>query len=158
MNGRYLTLAGRIRRELQDLEDVVSRCVAIWQQYQVSQNDLFLDGVALNLHSFYTGIERILDAIADTIDEYKPSGSSWHRDLLFQLATEVPEIRPAVLSQSLQRKLDRYRGFRHVVRNIYAFRLDAAQIEPLVIDLATTFENCQTELLQFTDFLAQVGQ
>ena len=52
MNGRYLTLAGRIRREFKDLETVVERSQQIWEQYQTSQNDQFLDGIALNLHSF----------------------------------------------------------------------------------------------------------
>ena len=37
------------------------------------------------LHSFYTGIERILEMIASMIDEYKPSGE--HRELLLQVAT-----------------------------------------------------------------------
>jgi len=55
MNGRYLTLAGRIRRDLKDLETVVQRSQEIWQQYKTSQNDQFLDAVALNLHSFYQG-------------------------------------------------------------------------------------------------------
>jgi len=35
-----------------DLETVVERSQQIWEQYQTSQNDQFLDGVALNLHSF----------------------------------------------------------------------------------------------------------
>ncbi len=85
MNGRYLTLAGRIRRDIKDLETVVERCQDIWQQYTTSQDDRFLDGVALNLHSFYTGIERILETIADVIDEYKPSSVRWHREFLWQV-------------------------------------------------------------------------
>lgn len=48
MNGRYLTLAGQIRRDLKDLETVVERSQQIWEQYQTSQNDQFLDGIALS--------------------------------------------------------------------------------------------------------------
>lgn len=155
MNGRYLTLAGRIRREIKDLERVVQRSQTIWEQYQRQQDDGFLDGVALNLHSFYTGIERILEMIATMIDDYKPSGESWHRELLLQLATEVPEVRPTVISDSLLKALDKYRGFRHVVRNIYTF--EAEQISPLVKQLARTYEQCKRELLEFANFLENTG-
>lgn len=157
MNGRYLTLAGRIRRDLNDLQTVVQRSQEIWEQYQNSQNDQFLDGVALNLHSFYTGVERILENIAEVSDEYKPSGMSWHRELLLQMASEIPEIRPALISNTLLKALDQYQGFRHVVRNIYTFRLEAAQIAPLTDQLASTYEQCQTELFQFADFLEETG-
>jgi hypothetical protein len=34
MKGRYLTLAGRIRRDLKDLETVVQRSQDIWKQYK----------------------------------------------------------------------------------------------------------------------------
>lgn len=157
MNGRYLTLAGRIRREIKDLERVVQRSQTIWEQYQAQQDDGFLDGVALNLHSFYTGVERILEMIATMIDEYKPSSESWHRELLLQLATEVPEVRPAVISDSLLKALDKYRGFRHVVRNIYTFELETEQISPLVTQLAGTYNQCQRELLEFANFLEDTG-
>lgn len=157
MNGRYLTLAGRIRRDLKDLETVVQRSKDIWRQYETSQNDQFLDAVALNLHSFYTGIERILESIAEISDEYQQTGKSWHRELLLQLASEIPEIRPPVLSDSLLKALDKYLGFRHVVRNIYTFRLEANQISPLIDQPSTTYQNCQTELLQFADFLEKTG-
>ncbi|AFZ50826.1 ribonuclease toxin HepT-like protein [Dactylococcopsis salina] len=157
MNGRYLTLAGRIRRDLKDLETVVQRSQDIWKQYETSQNDQFLDAVALNLHSFYTGIERILESIAEISDGYQPTGKSWHRELLLQLASEVSGIRPPVLSDSLLKALDQYRGFRHVVRNIYTFRLEANQISPLIDQLSTTYQNCQIELLQFADFLEETG-
>lgn len=157
MNGRYLTLAGRIRRDLNDLETVVQRSQEIWEQYQNSGNDQFLDAVALNLHSFYTGIERILESIAQVSDEYLPSGRSWHRELLLQLASEIPGIRPSVLSNSLLKALDQYRGFRHVVRNIYTFRLEATQISPLMDQLPTTYQQCQTEFLEFAQFLENTG-
>lgn len=157
MNGRYLTLAGRIRRDLQDLEQVVQRCQSIWEQYIISSNDQFLDAIALNLHSFYTSLEHILENIADTYDEFKPQGKSWHQELLLQMASEVPQVRPAVISNDLLNLLNPYRGFRHVVRNIYTFHLDPIQITPLVQNLLRTYQKFQSELLQFSNFLEQTG-
>jgi len=41
-----------------------------------------LDGVALNLHSFYSGIERIFELIAANVDDIRPVGENWHQTLL----------------------------------------------------------------------------
>jgi hypothetical protein len=43
-----------------------------------------LDGVALNLHSFYSGTERIFELIAANVDDILPKGENWHQALLKQ--------------------------------------------------------------------------
>jgi hypothetical protein len=89
--------------------------------------------VALNLHGLYSGLERIFEKIASTIDGSVPSGVNWHQELLNQMAVEVPRIRPAVISVDLKKDdLEEYRGFRHVVRNVYTYRLDPEKLRPLV--------------------------
>lgn len=50
---KYLALGARIAKELQDLQHVVERCLDIRRQSEASCDDRYLDGVALNLHSFY---------------------------------------------------------------------------------------------------------
>ena len=60
MTSVYSKLAIRIRRELVDLEHVVRRAVDSWThglQTAVDQ-DVYLESVALNLHGFYSGLER----------------------------------------------------------------------------------------------------
>jgi hypothetical protein len=44
--------------------------------------DFYVDAIALNLHDFYTAIERIFQQIARHLDQSEPKGTSWHRDLL----------------------------------------------------------------------------
>ena len=61
----------------------------------VDEQDVYLDSVALNLHSFYSGLERLFE-IARHIDCSVPEGETWHRDLLDQMACEVADIRPAI--------------------------------------------------------------
>jgi hypothetical protein len=94
---------------------VVERTGRIWQQALVSPDDYYVDATALNLHGFYAGLERLLEIIAEGVDQAKPAGAHWHDDLLRQMAAEVPGVRPPVLSQETRERLDRYRGFRHVV-------------------------------------------
>lgn len=61
----------------------------------------------------------------------------WHKTLLQQMTKEVPEIRPAVISQRTCNQLDEFRGFRHVVRNVYTFKFTAEKLETLVESAST---------------------
>jgi hypothetical protein len=157
MSGIYRTIAGRIRVDLQELARVVERTGRIWQQALVSTDDYYVDATALNLHGFYAGLERLLEIIADGVDQAKPAGAHWHDDLLRQMGAEVPGVRPPVLSQETRERLDRYRGFRHVVRNVYTYNLDPEQVGVLVKQLAPTMARVSQELAAFADFLEQMN-
>lgn len=158
MNPQYLTLAGRIREELSDIEQIVNRIDSGWERAQQSGDEFYLDGVALNLHSFYTALERIFELIASTVDRIKPQGENWHQELLRQMATEIELVRPAVISRKTRDTLDEYRGFRHVVRNIYSFNLSSSKMEPLVNKLPKLVNEIQTELDHFLNFLLLTGR
>ena len=112
-------LTKRIRQELDEIQIVLSRIHAGWEHAHRSNDDLYLDSVALNLHGFYSGFERIFTHIAEIVDDDLPRGENWHELLLFQMMREVPKIRPAVISTETGRLLDRLRRFRHVVCNVY---------------------------------------
>jgi hypothetical protein len=156
VNGRFLILAGRIRQELLELDRVVQRTHRIWAEATHRQDDYHLDAVALNLHGYYAGLERLLELIADTVDQSKPNSANWHQELLRQLATEIPQLRPAVLSEFSRNGLDEYRGFRHVVRNVYSYNLDPARVELLVKNLEPLAASVKLDLLAFADFLQQL--
>ncbi len=122
-------VAVRIRDEL---TQVLERARVAWRRAQDSSDDLYLDSVALNLHALYTGLERGFELIADTVDGYVPQGSNWHQPLLEQMWYEVTSVRPAVISEAIRIKLDNYRGFRHLVRNVYSFRFDPKKMKMLI--------------------------
>lgn len=146
-------LSERIKQEIVELELVVSRLQEAWQRALRSGDDFYLDSVALNLHGFYSGIERIFERLAETLDGSLPKGENWHQALLIQMSKEVEGIRPAVISQQTLKYLDEYRGFRHVVRNVYTFHFEKAKLEKLVIGTKDTFSLVKIEILAFTDFL-----
>ena len=110
-----MRLAQRIRAECDELVRVVDRVQEGWRRSQGESDDLYLDSVALNLHGFYAGLERLLESIAAVVDGHVPRGENWHQMLLQQVAAEVPAVRPAVISEETRRLLDDHRGFRHVV-------------------------------------------
>jgi len=154
MKESYLAVAGRIRRELEQIESVVDRAQGIWGDVDPDRPaDHRIDAVALNLHGFYAGLERIFKTIADRIDQTVPEGGSWHQELLEQMNAELNGVRPPVLSDEARKRLDRYRGFRHVVRNVYAFEFDPEQIDLLMKRLPDTAELVFTDLRAFADTL-----
>lgn len=69
------------------------------------------------------------------------------------MTSEVPQIRPAVISEASRDHLTDYRRFRHVVRHTYSFQFDAERIQPFISDLSTTFIQVQHEITAFAVFL-----
>lgn len=159
MTTPYQKLAERIRNEIPDLDHSVTRSLHAWERVCESseEQDIYLDSVALNLHSFYSGSERLLKLIARHVDNNLPDSLMWHRDLLQQMASDLPNVRPAVISQSNLTSLDEFRRFRHLVRNVYAVNLRADKIESLPSELPTLWSRLRAEFLAFADFLEQLA-
>ena len=61
-----MALAERIRGEIVDLDRSVTRVSAAWAagQRAGADQDYYLDAVALNLHGFYSGVERLFELTA----------------------------------------------------------------------------------------------
>jgi hypothetical protein len=110
----------RIGWELEDIERTVRLASDAWEGARCfpDQQRHFLNSLALNLHGFYNGLERIFETIARRLDPAFPSGDRWHHDLLEQMGQEIPGIRPAVLSAETVARLDEFLAFRHRVRNL----------------------------------------
>lgn len=155
MKEQLLRLARRIRDEFTELAQVVDRVQKGWQQAQLSSDSLYLDSVALNLHGFYAGLERLFELIGATVDRSVPQGANWHQMLLEQMTAEIANIRPAAISENSRDALEEYRGFRHIVRNIYSYKFDPVKVQHLVERIPGVFEQVRSELLSFADFLEQ---
>jgi len=150
-----LDIAERIRCDLVEIELLVERAIAGWQKFLQTDDDLYLDSVALSLHGFYGGLERLFEIIATRIDGERPEGNEWHYSLLAQMGEELSDIRPAVISEMCKEMLNGYRKFRHVVRHVYAFDFDPEIIGEGVKDLVSTFELSRRELIGFAEFLEE---
>ncbi len=155
MNQSLSDLTRRIRSELKDLNRAVERAGLAWKRFKTSSDDSYVDSAALNLHGFYSGLERLFELTATVVDKSKPTGAEWHQELLKQMSTEMPTIRPAVISEDTREKLDEYRRFRHLVRNVYTFKLDAGKMIQLVEGVSNLYQQAYRELSIFADFLEQ---
>jgi hypothetical protein len=59
----YLQVARRIKDEVQELERTTERARRGWDKAvrAAADQDVYVDSVALNLHGFYSGIERLFE-------------------------------------------------------------------------------------------------
>jgi hypothetical protein len=148
MMPRYRLLAERLRAELQALERIVTRAenAVTLARRRPAEQDYFLGSAALDLHAFYTGVERMLELIASDLDESRPATPHWHRDLLAQMSVAIPDVRPVVLQPETGAALAEYLEFRHVVRNVYTFNLRPDRVAELVHELRPTYRLVERDL------------
>ena len=154
---RYAVLIGEIEHDLIDLQALVAQTAALMQKVETTGDKDYLGTVALNLHGFYSGTERIFRDVALIVDEVLPEGGEWHRRLLRQMATAVPDTRPAVLSKPTLRVLSELCAFRHVVRNVYTFELIPQRVTELAHQLPDVCHALETDLQSFCQFLSRIN-
>jgi len=157
VNKVHEELIERIRGEVPDLDRLVNRALHAWSRAQISpdEEEIYVDSLALNLHGFYSGLERLFELIARHLDQHIPDGEMWHRHLLKQMAQDRPKVRPAVICHDTVVALDQLRRFRHLVRNVYTFNLAPDKIKPLITNLESLWNQVKAELLAFADFLEE---
>ena len=74
------------------------------------------------LHSFYTGLESIFKMISNRVDDFTPTSSKSHQELLDHMYTKTSN-REAVIDEDTYLLLNEYMKFRHVFRHGYTFQL-----------------------------------
>ena len=145
MKQELLDLKERIESELHSIQQTSQRVLDAWDGAErfPDQQSYYLDSVALNLHSFYNGLDPVF-----------PSGPHWHRELLNQMAREIPETRPAILSSGTPALLGDFLAFRHLIRSLYAFDLDAERLKQLVRGLPEALSHARQDLENFCRLLS----
>lgn len=156
MRRGLLDLRRRVQSELCNVQKTAQRVLDAWEGISQfpEQQSYYIDSVALNLHSFYNGLERILVVIARELDPIFPSGERWHRDLLEQMGREIPEKRPAILSEQTRGLLDEFLAFRHLIRSLYAFELDAERLKYLLDRLPEALSSATRDIEGFCRLLS----
>ena len=121
-------LISEIKEEIGKLDEI---CEHLEKQCARKLNQERLKSMALRLHNLYTGFERIFQLVARELNGKIPNGLDWHRQLLNQIALDLPGIRPAVVSQANLVYLREMLAFRHVVRYAYGFELIPSKVRGL---------------------------
>ena len=160
MIARYQTLRQRIEQEREEIERTLSVIQRHWEKALLGgpDQDAYVNSVALNLHSFYAGLEHIFQLIAIELDGGTLGGEAWHSELLRQMTLDVPEVRPPVLRPETAQELNEFRKFRHLIRNIYATNIDPVRVGELVAKLSNLRAKLQQDLDAFVAFLSTLAQ
>ncbi|MBE9062763.1 nucleotidyltransferase family protein, partial [cf. Phormidesmis sp. LEGE 11477] len=154
MSTHHAPLIGLIRQNLNELAQLTENTQQLLIKYLQTQDEDYLGTLALNLHSFYSGAERIFREIARDIDSNLPTESDWHRRLLRQMSASLPDLRQPVITPATRTLLEDYCAFRHVVRNIYTMQLKGDRIQPLVAALPNAFAALKQDCEAFSDSLS----
>lgn len=155
VTGRSSPLAKRLAGEIEEIQRVSRHVQEDWQKFLRTADDGYLKATAFDLHSFYTGIERAFRLIAEILDGRLPMGEGWHKLLLNQMALEIQNVRPAVISEMTLDLLEEYLRFRHLVRNVYSFNLLPEKIQSLVEKVPRTLDQITQDLSTFVSLFLE---
>lgn len=146
-------LLSQIEEELAQIRVLMTQVEMLSELIRQTENHALrsglVSGLALHLHSFYTGAERIFYDIARDIDGEVPTSFNWHQQLLEQMSVEIPGIRQPVLVEQTRLELDEFRKFRHVVRSRYAYQLDPERVQALAVKLPFVSDQLIRECQRF---------
>lgn len=141
---------GSLTRSVEDME-------AAKQAAGASPSRVALWACGATLHAFCTGIEKICEAVAHTLNGSPSAGPDWHRRLLRSMTSERPGVRPALISEETASSLDDYLAFRHRFRNLYMFDLRWEPIKDLLDRAPGVWTKLHSELVTFASYLRQIA-
>lgn len=148
----------RLNRDLDAIPKLVSGLTDLLKTWNPADSEHALRACATYLEDFYTAAEKIFERITRDIDEQMPVGPRWHADLLNQVASEIPGIRPPVITEATRRDLDEFRTFRHLQRNIYGHELNWERVHRLAERMPQVANALVKDLLDFKGKMLQLEQ
>ena len=159
---KALVFLSETQRELTLLERTVKLINKRLRKLETIANEedyaAYIESLALNLHSFYEGIETIFEKVTDFTGEEKPSGYEWHISLLERMTLPIIKLRPEVISKNTARDLDVYRAFRHKIRHIYGFMIIPENIIELSEKIGRSFKAFQNDINSFLKYIKKLAQ
>jgi hypothetical protein len=83
--------------------------------------------------------------------------SNFHKELLTRMNTEVPKMRPAVISHQSFLFLDKIRAFRHFVRHAYDCELDETELLLIQKKIKQEYPHFESDLESFRLFIQSLA-
>ena len=83
----------------------------------------------------WSGVEKVFERIALSVDKHIPKSENWHMELLLQMAKPFEKAREAIIEEELLEDLKEYLRFRHLFRHIYGFQLTFPRFKEYCINL-----------------------
>lgn len=149
---QYAILLGYLDKQLLLVNRLYNEIIHI----DISQYDKRFQ-FALQTQQFYTALEDLFKQIAKAFENHIESLEFFHKELLFRMNTEVPKIRPTVLSKPSLLLLDKVRAFRHFIRHAYDCELDPNELRLLQNRLIQEFSLVKEDLSTFRTYIQKLS-
>lgn len=140
----------------QTVETIGKRLTALAGKREADDFTAYVESLALNLQSFYEGVESVFERVLDFSGEDKPSGPEWHMGMLERMSLPVKKLRPAVISLETAKELDAFRAFRHKVRHMYGFMIVPENVIAIAQKTKGGFEQLNSDLAMFMVFVEEL--
>ncbi len=145
-------LKARLMAEIAALEPITSGLAEALDRVGEEPDQFATRALASYVDDFYSGIERICERVAVTLDGGLPTGEQWHRTLLYQMGQPRTD-HPPLFSQNLLLTTDEYRRFRHRLRHIYGYELESTRVMTLAQKSIPLFEEIRAAVIVFCKWI-----
>lgn len=152
-SAQFLVLVGELQHEVQEVGRIMTDRERVLEEGEGTFWGPRTGGSILT--DFYTGVERMMERVGHQVDGVVPKTPEWHKDLLFQMSTRIPTVRPPLFSEETSRALDDYLKFRHRFHHLYGHYLDWNRIKELLEALPDTWRMVRRDFEAFQEFLRQ---
>ena len=155
MNEKYLTLAHRIRADLETLDKLWNHLAAAESPSGGSAEEALI-AIGYRLHNLYTAAENVFLNIAKVFGNQVEDKSAWHAELLERMRLDLLPLRPAVIDHEAYDKLHELRRFRHLFRAAYGVELDPERLTLVLNKALALREIFPRQVEGFLDFLGSL--
>lgn len=150
---QYAILLGYFDKQLSLIKKLYDEIIAVDVSIYDKQ---FL--FAMRAQQFYTAIEDLFKQIAKSFENHIDNMSNFHRELLVRMNTDVPKIRPAVISDQSLMLLDKVRAFRHFIRHAYDCQLDQKELRTLQHKLINEYAGVEKDFFAFHSYIKKLAE
>ncbi len=112
---------------------------------------------AMRVQQFYTALEDLFKQIAKAFENHIENMGNFHKEMLTRMNTEVPKIRPSVISNQSLILLDKIRAFRHFIRHAYDCELDEKELLLIQDKLKNDYSLVEKDLQKFRLFIQKLA-
>ncbi len=126
-NEKLVLLEADLRAQQKQIDAVYRKIAA--RKKASTQDPVAFENLAYQLHNLYSAFEDLFRIVANHFENHIAEQTSWHKELLKRMATNIPGMRPAFISPQMRELLEDLRGFRHVFRHAYLYELDPERIK-----------------------------
>lgn len=111
----------------------------------------------MRTQQFYTAIEDLFKQIAKSFENHIENLNNFYKEILVRMNTEIPKIRPSVISKQSYLLLDKIRSFRHFIRHAYDCELNENELALIQEKLIKEFEQVEKDLDAFHSFITKLA-